>query len=387
MKKRFPVALQLAMLVSVTSCHPAAGPKVGNLPLDRAQTESVRADIVNEWYAAQREALAEVDSACCVRSEDLSMPFAFTVFGEKPEGGRSLWISLHGGGSCPTAVNDSQWENQKRLYRPSEGIYLAPRAPWDDWDMWAKAPIDAMFETLIRTMIVCHDVNPNRVYVLGYSAGGDGVWRLAPRLADHWASASMMAGHPGDVSLVNVRNMPFTIWVGAEDAAYNRNEEVRLRGEILDSLQKADPDGYIHECHVIEGKGHWMDLEDAAALPWMAQFTRNTRPAHIVWRQEGVPRCSFYWLEVPQKETQQGQTVDVEVKGNDIQLRHCDYSHLTLLLDDALVDLDRPVRVLYGDVVLADTLLSRTASTLRSTLTRRGDPSYVFPAELEVSVK
>jgi dienelactone hydrolase len=28
------------------------------------------------------------------------------------------------------------------------------------------------------------DVNPNKVYVMGYSAGGDGVWRLAPRMAD-----------------------------------------------------------------------------------------------------------------------------------------------------------------------------------------------------------
>ena len=27
-----------------------------------------------------------------------------------------------------------------------------------------------------------------------------------------------------------------------------------------------------------EGKGHWMDLEDKVALPWMAKFTRNPCP-------------------------------------------------------------------------------------------------------------
>ena len=56
------------------------------------------------------------------------MPFFYKIFGEKPKGGRSLWISMHGGGNAPAALNDSQYENQKRLYQPAEGIYLAPRA-------------------------------------------------------------------------------------------------------------------------------------------------------------------------------------------------------------------------------------------------------------------
>ena len=42
------------------------------------------------------------------------------------------------------------------------------------------------------TAIVFEDVDPNRVYLLGYSAGGDGVYQLAPRMADRFAAASMM---------------------------------------------------------------------------------------------------------------------------------------------------------------------------------------------------
>ena len=57
------------------------------------------------------------------------MPFYYTVSGDKPKNGRSLYISLHGGGGVPKQVNDQQWENQKRLYRVKEGVYLAPRAP------------------------------------------------------------------------------------------------------------------------------------------------------------------------------------------------------------------------------------------------------------------
>lgn len=379
--------LLLMTFLMAAACNHAEGIDVDDAPLTRDAAAAARTRIIEYWRTVQQEALAETDANNCVTADNLSMPYSWKVFGNMPEGGHSLWISLHGGGSAPTSVNDSQWENQKRLYRPEEGIYLAPRAPWDDWNMWFKAPIDPMFETLIRTMVVYHDVNPDKVYLLGYSAGGDGVWRLAPRMADHWAAASMMAGHPGDVSLVNVRNMPFTIWVGEQDAAYNRNNEVRLRGEVLDSLQTADPEGYIHETHVVGGKGHWMDLVDAAALPWMAAFTRDTRPKHIIWRQEEVTHTHFYWLEVPEEEALRGNTIEVTVEGNDIRLLHCDYSHLTFLLDDDLVNLDQNVRILSGDAVLADTLLPRTSATLLATLERRGDPSYAFSAQLDLKLR
>src|SRR5262245_50181313 len=36
----------------------------------------------------------------------LEMPIFTKTFGEKPTGGRSLWISLHGGGNAPANVND-----------------------------------------------------------------------------------------------------------------------------------------------------------------------------------------------------------------------------------------------------------------------------------------
>ena len=51
------------------------------------------------------------------------------------------------------------------------------------------------------------DVDPNRVYIMGYSAGGDGVYQLAPRMADRWAAAAMMAGHPNDASPLGLRNI------------------------------------------------------------------------------------------------------------------------------------------------------------------------------------
>ena len=354
--------------------------------LTKQEEASARKEIINSWKAQLSTKLQATDKANCVTQGELKMRYTIQVFGEKPADGRSMWISMHGGGNAPTSLNDSQWENQKLLYQPTEGIYVCPRAPWDDWDMWFKNPIDRMFEELIQTMMLFHDVNPNKVYILGYSAGGDGVWRIAPRMADHWAAASMMAGHPGDVSLLGVRNLPFMLWCGGADAAYNRNTEVAKRGLELDSLQQADPEGYIHETHILVGKPHWMDLEDKAALPWMAKYTRNPYPSSVVWCQGDNGRTHFYWLGVPSTETKKGNVLRVQIKKNVVTISQCDYSQITLYLNDQLVDLDKTITVVYGKKTLFKGKLFRTAENLKQSLEERGDPAYCFPAILKVKI-
>ncbi|MFU8828089.1 MAG: transglutaminase domain-containing protein, partial [Phycisphaerales bacterium] len=176
-----------------------------------AHAESIRAD-----RAKQLENLV-------ITAAGHDMKLLKREFGEAPESGRSLWISMHGGGGAPTEVNDRQWQNQIRLYAPEEGIYVAPRAPSDTWNLWHRSEIDALFDHLIESAVVVWRVDPNRVYLLGYSAGGDGVYQLAPRTADRYAAASMMAGHPNDASPLGLRNLPFAIYMGGKDAAFNRN--------------------------------------------------------------------------------------------------------------------------------------------------------------------
>ena len=354
--------------------------------LNKTTAEKVRNETIDQWKKGLSDKLKSTNETSCIIQGNLKMKYTAQIFGEKPADGRSLWISMHGGGNAPTALNDSQWENQKQLYQPAEGVYVCPRAPWDDWDMWFKNPIDKMFEELIQTMMLYYDVNPDKVYLMGYSAGGDGVWRMAPRMADHWAAASMMAGHPGDVSLLGVRNLPFMLWCGGEDAAYNRNKEVALRGVELDSLQHADPNGYIHETHIVAGKPHWMDLEDKAALPWMAQYKRNPYPTTVVWCQGDNGRTQFYWLGVPTSETKKGNELRVTIKDNVVNITKCDYSQVTIYLNDQLANLDKAVKVIYNKKTLFKGKLTRTADNLQKSLDERGDPSYCFPAILKVNI-
>lgn len=313
---------------------------------------------------------------------EFNLRYDYTVFGDEPADGHSLFISLHGGGEAEASVNDEQWENQKVLYQPDEGIYLSPRAPTNTSNMWHQDHIDPMFERLIANFVAFEGVNPNRVYVMGYSAGGDGVYQLGPRMADHWAAASAMAGHPNEAQPFSLRNIGFTIHVGADDTAYDRNAKAVEWRDHLDELQAADPLGYVHEVEVHAGKGHWMDLEDSVAVPWMAEFTRNPTPDHVVWYQDDILHERFYWLRNPEpvKET----TIVASVSGQVIELESEQVKSIAVRLNDALVDLDQPVTIRANAAVVFEGSVQRTIATLFATLDERGDPTLVFPTEVVV---
>ena len=356
-----------------------------NLTADEA--EKAASLLESQWREQMKQLHQEALENEVFKRGRLQMKFKAITYGEKPADGRSLYISMHGGGATHKRVNDQQWDNQIRLYKPEEGVYVAPRAPWNDWNMWFKPGMDEFFEMLIQAAVASMDVNPDKVYLMGYSAGGDGVWRMAPRMADRWAAASMMAGHPGEASQVSLRNMPFMIWMGENDSAYDRNKLAVKHGAIMDSLQQADNEGYIHETHIIQGKGHWMDRVDAAAVPWMAQYKRNPYPNKVVWRQEEVTRNAFYWLSVPEKECRHKAMVVAEIDKNVIEISESDYSRLTIYLNDDMVDLDKPITVRYNGKKVFKGKLSRTVGNMARTLEERGDVRYMFPAMVEVELR
>jgi len=359
-----------------------------NVPLTRADAATAR-ELIWQAHAANITSTraAEIKDRLLKRGK-LEMPFSMATFGKKPAAGWSLYISLHGGGGAPKAVNDQQWENQKRLYKLDEGIYLVPRAPTNTWNLWHEQHIDVLFGRLIEDLIVLENVNPDRVYVLGYSAGGDGVYQLAPRMADRWAAASMMAGHPNGVSLLSVRNVPFALQVGGKDSAYSRNRIAKEYGAKLDQYQKDDPKGYEHFVKIPENKGHWMDLEDKVALPWMANFTRNPIPDRVVWKQTGWGHEQSYWLAVPVGEAKPDSLIVANRAGQNIDLTEVENMPTILIrLDDRMMDLDKPVTVKHAGKTLFEGKLSRNIGVMLRTLASRGDPKLIFDAEVRVELK
>ena len=360
-----PVDTELFNEFSKTPLTTDEADRVADL-LWKAHVEKIRKDRAPEMEAKT------------IELDGVQMPIWYTTYGEKPASGRSLWISMHGGGGAPPRVNTQQWKNQQRLYRPKEGIYLAPRAPTDTWNLWHRGHVDGLFDRLIENMIVFEDVDPEKVYIMGYSAGGDGVYQLAPRMADRWAAAAMMAGHPNDARPESLRNTAFTLHMGANDTPYKRNQVAKTWGSQLTRLQEKDPEGYDHWVKIHEGKGHWMDGDDAEAVPWMADKRRNSRPANVVWRQDDVTHPRFYWLRVdtPQPRSE----ITAEIRGQDIFIQG--EGPIRIRLDDSMLDLDKEVSVHRGDAEVFRGKVPRSIEVIERTLRERGDPKGMYSAEI-----
>jgi hypothetical protein len=363
---------------------PIAGRPFSSIPLTREDADRASELLRQDHLATIRRTRAAEMDARELSAGELKMPFYYKVFGDKPADGRSMYISLHGGGGTTRQVNDGQWENQKNLYTLEEGVYVAPRAPTNTWDLWHQGHIDGLFGRLIENLAAFEDVNPDRVYLLGYSAGGDGVYQLAPRMADRWAAAAMMAGHPNETSPLGLRNVPFTLHVGGRDSAYNRNQVAGQWKDQLAELHKVDPGGYVHLAKIYPDKGHWLDREDAAAIPWMAKHQRNLFPDRIVWKQDDVVHSRFYWLALEPQDAKARAEIRADVRGQNIAIQTADVPGLTVRLHDQMLDLDKPVSITLNEQLVFQGSPKRTIATLAKTLGERGDPRGMFAAEIEV---
>jgi uncharacterized iron-regulated protein/poly(3-hydroxybutyrate) depolymerase len=344
--------------------------------------------VINEvWQGLIADLKTKLDAE--LKSEEIqaagkSMKIKSREFGEALDTGRSLFISMHGGGNTSASVNDRQWENQIRLYQPEEGIYVAPRAPTNTWNLWHEGHIDPLFDRLILAHVLCRNVDPNRVYLLGYSAGGDGVYQLAPRMSDRWAAVAMMAGHPNETRSEGLRNVPFSLFMGGQDAAFNRNQIAVDWQKKLKELSTSDPDGYRHWVKIYPEHGHWMKGDDRESLPWMTEFQRMCWPKRVVWVQDDVTHPRLYWLGVPNEQAKAGDQIIAAVNGQTIEISTT-VERLTLYLNDELVDLDQPIKVRWNEQEVFSGKLGRSRDAITRSLSERLDRYLAATAILEIS--
>ena len=192
----------------------------------------------------------------------------------------------------------------------------------------------------------------------------------------------MMAGHPNEAQLFGLRNLPFAIFMGGDDKAYDRNKVAQERAAQLDALRAADPGGYEHFVRIYAGLGHWMQKKDAEALPCMAEHTRFAWPKKVVWFQDDVVHDRFYWLGRAPDAAKAGEKIEAEVSGQTIRISAGGAKGLELWLSDELVDLDKPLSVVVDSKTVFEGHVSRSAKVLRDSLVARFDVRLAASAKL-----
>jgi hypothetical protein len=341
------------------------------------------------WAAIQKnrvQSAAEELSANKIQIGDKTLKWMEKSFGDAPDGKHSLWITMHGGGEGTEEENDRNWTGYFGRYEfPPGSINVAPRAPANTWDMWHVPWVDDLFDRMIADFVLQRGVDPNQVYLIGYSAGGDGVYQLAPRLADRFAAAAMCAGHPNEATPEGLRNLPFFLYMGGDDSAYNRNRVVRDFSAKMDVLQTDDPAGYPHRLTVFPGLPHNMQGREAEMIPRMSPLRRATWPKRVVWKQDDVTHTRFYWLERAPGAVKPYEIYAAHVEGQTLTIETPATGNLTLRLSDELVDLDQPLRVVAGGKTIFEGKVSRSFAVIVHSLDEREDPDTVATALLPVS--
>lgn len=392
-----------------------------------AETEEPREMTTEERAAALRDELwtkyrdAEKQNADRIAEDEkrsiswggVTMKYGMKVVGEPGENGLyPLYIALHGGGSDETGlINEDQWRQMAVYYldEVKSGVYVNPRAVRDTWDCHSNSESFPIYDRLIENMILFHDVDPDRVYLLGFSAGGDGVYQITPRMTDRFAAANMSAGHPNGVKLDNLYNMPLQLQVGINDSSYNRNKVTAEYDLLLDKLTDKYGGGYIHKTNIHIGYAHnFADydgreheiVEDVktffrkgtytsvksrtGAIGFLNQYTRDPLPDTLVWnlatRADRREVESFYWLSAPMSAKTGVITARCDREANTVTVtadKTADLSALTVLLSARVFDFTKDIILVVNETTYTVSPQIR-AEVMEETLAERGDPSFIF---------
>lgn len=355
---------------------------------------------------------------------------------------KALYIALHGGGGAPSRVNDSQWEHMKIYYRDSvkNGYYVATRGVTDTWNLHFVDESYPLYDKLIENMVVYEGVDPNMVYLTGFSAGGDGVYQITPRMNDRFAATNMSAGHHNWIRFDNLYNTPMLIQMGEYDGAYKRNTVAAENYLQLNDLQKKYNGGFAHDLFLHLGGSHnswndndanerlysvisnpkaWLDSKDRSshkvnsnAITWVSKYKRNPLPKKIVWdiatnaklrkssmgaewlKYSGInvklsnPVDLNYWLSVSSNRNKTDNEVhkivaNIDSRSNAINIEEVfGVDSFTIYLHPDLLDLNNNIFVNIAGQSLTYKVDVYSTNTMLLTMLERSDYNWSFPAKV-----
>jgi len=280
---------------------------------------------------------------------------------------KGLVIGLHGGGEGAGSADEpkGKWKLPDCIGMYPQGIRLLH-------DTWNTVHGENFVLTLIEIAKAQYQIDPDRVFVAGFSMGGTGSWFLAGRHPDLFAGAMPYSGvlmaepmsqvpRKEDVVRVqhglvpNVRNLAMWYTIGLADPQCQPGTYLFV-ADRLDELRNADPGGY-EEIHftATPGIGHaFPPGEPEAGFRFMKDRVRDTFPKTLVWEYAAAPfplpdeedktsRCRkriFYWLGCD--DAADFQLVRAELQDNTITVRAerraAGIRGITIFLNDRMID-------------------------------------------------
>jgi len=285
---------------------------------------------------------------------------------------KGLIVGLHGGGKGAGSA-----DGPRGIWRMKGCLGMYPQGLVLQGDNWNTVQGEKQILSLIEIAKAQYDIDPDRVYVTGFSMGGTGSWHMAGRFPDLFAGAAPCAGvlmaspisqvpTREQVSAVqygivpNVRNLAMYYFIGLSDDHCMPGTYLFVK-EMLADLRKEDPTGYSKiRFATYPGLGHaFPPGEPAKCIAWLSEQRRDTFPEKIVWEYARFPhplplpedrtgRIAIRWMYwIHHKHPADRMEIDAKRKGNtfDIEIMGADPEDCYLMLNPEMIDVTKEVVV------------------------------------------
>jgi pimeloyl-ACP methyl ester carboxylesterase len=237
-------------------------------------------------------------------------------------------------------------------------------------------------------------IDTDRVYLSGYSMGGDAAWDIALAHPDLWAGAipiSAQSDRYCNFYWENAKYVPFYVVLGELDGA-------KLTKNALD-LDRYLKRGYDATVIEYEGRGHDDFHEEILRiLDWMGRFHRNFFPREFVCATMREWDSFFWWVELdgmppksqvdPQHWPPPAGTRAVQVKGkiagNNINIL-TGTAQVSVLLSPLLVDFKQRVGIVVNgqQIYTKEPFLQPDLRIILEDVRTRGDRQHPFWVQLD----
>jgi hypothetical protein len=246
------------------------------------------------------------------------------------------------------------------------------------------------------------NIDFDRLYCTGMSAGGHATWIAGAMRSDQWAALLPVSGSPGRIMIAmseaylnNLHDLPCRAIVGAED---DEIEAMAKKGQGI-----AKRFGIPAQLDVIEKRGH-ESFDDHAEeiLAWSSELKRARYPAKIDYYGGCDLGHQHYWVEVLKDgvETKELKVesstkiitrhipvfpfhVQGEIRPQEISIHTKDVKEVRIGLADGMVDMEKEVVVKVNGKVAWKGVPGRSVKVMLESSARRMDRLRTFSWERE----
>lgn len=316
--------------------------------------DRIDAKDIGAWVFLVRSLLAKLpkhDGSEVTKLQHPEYPIRYRLIRKRKTKDASLLVILHSGGPS-SSVNDRTWNALARHRDAPFDLIAMPRV-WNDTTGagWVRESGPVAVDAMIREIVRTYPVDPNRVYLQGYSMGGYGACYIGSLAPDRFAALGVCAAgfSAGGARVANLMHVPVAIHIGENDHASDHVGSARRFKTLLDEAKQAMGGAYEYVYEEYAGTGHQLPPSaQTDTFRWMSDFVRDPAPEHVVWEpftSERYPTHKHYqyWLHLPQ--TRSGMRIDARIEGNRITVETRKVREFTIFLNEDLVDLEKSVTV------------------------------------------